>query len=249
MHWYTLIDTARVTNDYYTPIGDQTGPTAVWLYNPNAGQISVQYDFLGGSTPNGQVTLNTGQALLSPTVPNDSGARFYTTNSADVFYALAQIDTGGTSGDSTGGQIYDWGYTLVPASQLSPQVLVGMGLGCTTDCGSGQSRSVVWVTPVSGPTTIYVNFDGSGINCAGNPATDADLVFTNVSALASKTIRDASDENMTGATILTCNGTNIAAAWGQDPARSFSGDDEALDMGSSIPPLPNISFKKRPLSE
>jgi len=45
------------------------------------------------------------------------------------------------------------------------------------------------------------------------------------------------DYDMTGARILTCDGTKIAAAWGQDPARSGGNDEEALDMGTGIAPF------------
>jgi uncharacterized repeat protein (TIGR01451 family) len=44
------------------------------------------------------------------------------------------------------------------------------------------------------------------------------------------------DFDMTGAYIRTCNDVAFSAAYGQDPALSFSGDDEALDLGTFVPP-------------
>ena len=45
------------------------------------------------------------------------------------------------------------------------------------------------------------------------------------------------DWDMTGARIGTCDGTKIAAAWGQDPDLSGGNDEEALDMGTGIAPF------------
>ncbi len=44
------------------------------------------------------------------------------------------------------------------------------------------------------------------------------------------------DFDMTGSYIRTCNDALIATAFGQNPAYSFSGDDEAMDLGMGIPP-------------
>jgi hypothetical protein len=44
------------------------------------------------------------------------------------------------------------------------------------------------------------------------------------------------DNNMTGAKVFTCDGTRIAAAWGQDPARSGLNDDDAFDLGTVVFP-------------
>jgi hypothetical protein len=98
--------------------------------------------------------------------------RVYSNNPGDKFAALSTIDYGG--------QTYDWGYTLEPRKDLSTQVLVGLGLGCTepgTTIGgdrctrSTDSRSVIWVTPTK-RTTIYVNRDGSQASCPGGVNAD-----------------------------------------------------------------------------
>ena len=134
---------------------------------------------------------------------------------------------------------------MIPADKLSSQALVGWGYGNTTNNPSVASRSVVWVTPVS-DATIHIDFDGDG--------TVDDT--RSVSALASLKILDDSsvfsgaqdDQDMTGAIIYATDSTgapvDIAVAWGQDPARSFSGDNEALDLGTVVPPLPLVSAGK-----
>jgi uncharacterized repeat protein (TIGR01451 family) len=56
------------------------------------------------------------------------------------------------------------------------------------------------------------------------------------------------DEDMTGATIYAFDAVgdpvNIAAAWGQNPVLSGAGDDEALDLGTQIPPQPTLQAGK-----
>lgn len=42
------------------------------------------------------------------------------------------------------------------------------------------------------------------------------------------------DFDMTGAYIRTCDGTKLAATYGQDPTRTESSDYEALDLGTVI---------------
>ncbi|QQO55350.1 MAG: hypothetical protein N838_20375 [Thiohalocapsa sp. PB-PSB1] len=53
---------------------------------------------------------------------------------------------------------------------------------------------------------------------------------------------------MTGATIYAFDAVgdpvNIAAAWGQNPVLSGAGDDEALDLGTQIPPQPTLQAGK-----
>jgi uncharacterized repeat protein (TIGR01451 family) len=57
------------------------------------------------------------------------------------------------------------------------------------------------------------------------------------------------DFDMTGAFISTCDGTRLAAAYGQDPTKSESSDYEALDLGTVIVPyygsLIDISLDKQ----
>jgi hypothetical protein len=42
------------------------------------------------------------------------------------------------------------------------------------------------------------------------------------------------DFDMSGARLVTCDGTQLATAWGQQPSYSYSGDDQALDMGTVL---------------
>jgi hypothetical protein len=265
MRWYALAPRDDWSNDYYTPVGDSVGATRVWLYNPNDDAITVRYDFFGGSSPDSSINVAAHSAALSPAVPNGSGARFYSDSNADGvadgpdFFALTQTDTGASAGST--GQLFDWGHPLIPASELTSQVVVGLGFGNTTNDSDIASRSVVWVTPVK-DATIHIDFDGDGMvdatvsatalqsikiidnTTTGNDGTNppGQVAFPPVFTGAED------DQDMSGAIIFATDSNgdpvDIAVAWGQDPARSFSGDGDALDLGTVVIPLPVVEAGK-----
>ena len=118
---------------------------------------------------------------------------------ARLFYARRTNDASGSG--SSAGQLYEWGFSLVPSPLLSAQVLVGNGLGCTqpganlsgSTCPLGNvnnARSFVWVMPTSGTNVpIYVAYDGRAPVC---PATSANYndTFT-LNALRIRTVQQA----------------------------------------------------------
>jgi hypothetical protein len=238
MRWSTLAPLAQWDNDYYSPVGtapkSDGGSTKVWLYNPNNFAITVSYDFLGGGV-DGTITIAANSVALSPDVPNNSGARFFTT-SGDKFLPLSYTDINPPATSPTG-DLYEWATSLVPASKLTYQAIVSWGYGTTNPNGDA-ARSVVFVTPTA-QTDIWVDYDGAGVR-------DPVKVVDNAAALSSTKLVDPVDQDMTGAIVYTLNeagngpGANIVVAWGQDPARSGSGDSQALDLGTLVAPLPIV---------
>ena len=166
LRWYSLIPTEDWGNEYYTPVGDnsdgnENGPTRVFVYNPGASAITVSYDFFGGASPDGTFSVPVGASARSPAIPDGSGAKFYTDDDDDIFFALTVTDVEG-EGDFLSGEVYDWGHPLIPRDQLTNQALIGWGYGCTDGpipCTT--SRGVVWVTPVA-DATISIDFNGNG---------------------------------------------------------------------------------------
>jgi uncharacterized repeat protein (TIGR01451 family) len=235
MRWFALVPAAIWSSEYITPVGDSTAETKVVCYNGGTSSITVDYQYFTGTTLQRKtMTLapNTvGQSLF---IPTNSGARF---NSTGKFIALSTSDTL----SSTSGQIYDWGFPVMPRSQLSSQVLIGWGYGCTGKvCVGGQgSRSVVWITPTAN-ADLYIDYNNDGV------------VDSQVAAnyLSSTRITDT-DNDMTGAMIwATVRNTgpfgtavDIAAAWGQDGSRSFSNDNSALDLGTLVVPFYTVTVK------
>ncbi len=250
---YSLAPRADWSNDYYTPVGDSvggdgdisSGPTQVWLYNPNpTNDIEVTFERLvNGTLTSSIIIVPAGTSALSPAVPDNSGGRFFTAGEED-FFALTQTDS--TGGTDNNGQTFDWGHPLIPANQLTSQALIGWGYGNTQNNPSFANYSVVWVTPVTN-ADIFVDLNGDGV---------IDQTFDNVPGLASVKITDPGDKNMSGALIYAtdttgnlANPVDIATAWGQDPAITGGPGDttaqsRSLDLGTLIPALPILEAGK-----
>lgn len=254
MRTFSMAAIPDMGNDYFMPVADRvnngTSRVAAWLYNPSqTNTITVNWQ-IGSAT--GSANVPPGSVVFGPYVGGSdgrAGAHFFTQNGAP-FYALAQVDT--TPG---AGEIYDWGFPLMPNKLLTPQVLVGNGRGCTIlgatigddTCELGNpdnARSFVWVMPTSGTNVpIYVDYEG-GLPVCPETAGTFDSKFT-LNALQIRTVQQPDDLDMGGARIWTCApGVNLAVAWGQDPAKSYSGDDQALDLGTLVVPLPSVQVEK-----
>ncbi len=207
--WDALVPRPNWSNDYYTPVGtnpqtNNVGCTEVWVYNPNGSQITINYDRPGGSsypTADGSFTVSANSNAASPTATNlltlGNGARFWSAG-GQVFSPISVTDCT-KSTDDTDGRIMDWGAPLVPANQLTSEVLVGWAPGCSNESPDGicydpdrdvtnaGSRNVVFVTAVAA-TNIYVDTNGSGLSCSpGTPPTitGAEQSQTGAAALAS----------------------------------------------------------------
>ena len=246
--WDALIPRSEWSSDYYTPVGTQpkvgnAGCTEVWVYNPNAAAITINYDFPGGASPNGTFNVPANSSVASPNIPYNNGARLYTTGATPpVFLPISVTDcTKDTSGGD--GQIYDWGNPLFPASTLTPEVLVGWAPGCTNESPLGicrdadgapayqYSRNVVWVTPLAN-TTIYADLDGSGIVCPAGTGAERTIAAT---ALTSYRINnDPTSRNNVrdefAAVNYTTNGPNNTQAWTTN--WSETGDDGTAGGGA-----------------
>jgi uncharacterized repeat protein (TIGR01451 family) len=250
-----LLPTTLWTSSYYTPVstastgkgGTGGAGTTVWLYNPGASALGVNYTTRNGSG----ILTTTGLSVpagsyLPQIIPDGYGAHFESGGGA--FYAFST--TNSTDASTGGNQAWDWGYTLVPEDSLTPQVLVGLGIGRDPSSGTNPNEdgNPVWVTPVgNGDTavTVYVDFDS-------NPATGAltdpngnkyDASFS-LKELERAKIYDTGDNDQTGLLVyvLTPN-VRLAAAWGQDPLTATA-SAPGLDVGTGVPPLPLFSAGK-----
>ncbi|MEL7075833.1 MAG: SdrD B-like domain-containing protein, partial [Cyanobacteria bacterium J06582_2] len=232
--WFTLYPTEQWSNSYYSPVGTTlaSDPAQIFVYNPNSNPITVKYDTLNGTD---SFEIAAGEVYRYE-MPANSGAHFYTDNIEDKFFAIGAIDS-----DNASNATHDWGFSLVPESNLTPAAVIGWGPG------SGQENptvngSPVWVTATDA-TRIYVKYDE---DFAGTTQTDPngdeyDEHF-DISKLESLRIFDQ-DNDQSGMQIYTVDGTKITAAWGQDPANAGPGSPY-LDMGTTVLPLPVSSAKK-----
>ena len=135
--WYSIRPIDKISRSYVTPIGDSVGKTKIIFYNPHNTTLSYTFQYL----VNGVTKVATGnvvskQAAWSAVIPVGSGAWI---DGNQTFIPLTVTDSEDKDGNNytTGGTMYDWGCPLVPRDELTPEVLIGLGFGCTNNnCGS-----------------------------------------------------------------------------------------------------------------
>lgn len=237
--WYTQLPLNTWSNEYYNPVGSSGAnqPTQVYLYNPNATPITIDYETFVSS---GSFSVAAG-ATYQFTMPTSSGAVF-STQSGAKFFGVANVAAGPNNGGSSGSDndTWDWGFSLVPREILTPQVVVGWGPGADDVDNNGSpdaQGSPVWVA-VTESTVVYVDYDGdasTGPNVDPN-GNRYDVAF-NLNRLQQTKVYDNTDNDQTGMKLYTVDGTLITAAWGQDPSTAGAGNP-FLDLGTTVPPFP-----------
>jgi IgGFc binding protein len=125
--WFSLLDTAQWTTEYISPTGETYGRTKLVIYNPRPVSLTVTMDTLvNGTIRTANLLVPPMNYLLSPYVPDGSGARVKSTS---TFLPLSITDSEIKAADNftTGCQWFDWGFPLQPTADLTPQVLVAWG--------------------------------------------------------------------------------------------------------------------------
>lgn len=250
--WFQLLPTNFWSTAYYEPVSTPDNAqsvsgtsTVVWLYNPNTSSITVKYTTRTGTGGN---TLTTNSISVSAggyarqVIPDGYGAKFFTEDGSK-FFALSATDANNSSTNLGFNRTWDWGFALVPESALTPQVLIGLGIGRDPTSGTNpnENGNPIYVTPIgNGNTavTVYVDYDANPLT---GPLTDPNGNKYDV-ALSLRELDRAKvynpSGNQTGMLLYTLTtGVKLAAAWGQDPLTA-SAAAPGLDVGSGIPPLP-----------
>lgn len=102
---------------------------------------------------------------------------------------------------------------------------------------TGINGSPIWVTATA-DTTLYVDYAGDGWSTAQGDIT------VSLKALQSYRVYDNTDNNQSGLTVYTTDGTVLAGAWGEDPLAAGAGAP-FLDMGTVLAPYPDFVLKKQ----
>lgn len=214
----------RWSDDYYAPVGTASDgdETYVFLYNPDASAITVNYATKLGTGSFSVPGKGTYQYLM----PQDSAARF-TSAGEKPFWGIGTVGARPTANN-----VHDWGYALVPKDFLSTEVVVGWGAG--SEDGS-QNGNPVWVTS-AGATRIYVDYNGDRNGPNTDPNGAKYDVFLDVQPLTISRVFEP-DKDQSAMRLYTLNGTLITAAWGQDPA-SAGAARPYLDLGNTTPNFP-----------
>lgn len=213
---FTLVPQSLWDSAYYAPVGGfgGAGNTDIYLYNPNAADITVtSQDSLG--TASFTVPAGGAQAYsagVGRTVPQNSAVYL----SADqIFWAIGSADTEDYN--------YDWGYSLVPDRILTSEYYLGWAPG-SSEAVPTVNGSPAWITPVENDTTVYVDY--SPVD--GIP--DLVQVLDRIQILK---VYDPDNDN-TGMHIWATG--NIAVAWGEDGTTAAVGTPY-LDIGYTTLPL------------
>ncbi|MGB5661351.1 MAG: SdrD B-like domain-containing protein, partial [Thermoanaerobaculia bacterium] len=226
--WFSLIPFIDWGNSYFSPVGDTTTAgiaVHAYLYNPGTSAITVTEDDLLSLGDTFSVPAGSVFERQLPENATPSAVHFFTAGN-EPFYALVAVDRNG--------QVHDWGYTLIPERNLTIRAAVGWAPATTDPATFPENASPVWVTPVS-PTTFEFDCDGDGAPDFTSPSVAAlESYRVNIPSVPGCTVNDA-----TGMQITTVGDIKFAAAWGQDPANSGSGQSQQLDMGTSVLPIAN----------
>ena len=238
--WFALTPDEQWSSSYYAPVSTTLAadPAYVVLYNPNASAITVNWDTAtGAQTAISIAAKSTGYALMPA-----SAAHFYTSSGAK-FYAVGLIDA-----DATSNATHDWSYSLVPETYLTTKFVVAWGPGNNNAPVTGAANgSPVWVTTTAN-TSIFVDSstvtvkDSKGTVLVGDQVGNTTTYEYSVKALESYRLFD-SDNDQSGLTVYTIDGTLITAAWGEDPSIAGAGNPY-LDMGTTVLPFPDYVFTK-----
>jgi uncharacterized repeat protein (TIGR01451 family) len=230
--WYTLAPVSQWSDSYYSPVDKvNTEPADAYLYNPDTSDLTVETESNAGA--GSAVTIPAG-STARVSLAEGSGTHFFTTDGR-TFYGLVAFDR----------VAYDWGFSLIPESALTSQVMVGWGAGMDpTSTLPAENGNPIWVTvQSSGLTDVCVDHNGDG-----GPLTDPNgqgydelLLLDN---LDNARVYDP-DGDQTAMVLYVCDGSGarLAAAWGQDP-ETASGGQPAIDLGTAIPPLPALAAGK-----
>ncbi len=246
----TLLPLSLWSRNYYTPVSTPAGNgTRVWLYNPSGSAITINYDTRAGT--NAIVTAATNIAAGSygsVLLPTNTAARFYSGGgeTGPVFYAYSTTDSDVTT--TSDNQAWDWSFTLIPDTQLVPQLLVGLGIGRdpTSPVNPSENGNPIWVTTVGNGesnVTVYVDYDGDGIGPLTDPnGFNYDTSYS-VRELQQLKIYDPDGDQSSMLIYVLATNVNLAGAWGQDPLTSTAGAP-GLDVGTSIPPMDVLDASK-----
>ena len=228
----------------------------IWIYNPGSSRLTVtckstaktqtvtveprSYRFvIPAPKPSSTSFGKSGSSLSADLIYTGALSGTHLTANAP-FYALCTVDCIGTTASTTKSaglnRTWDWGFALVPEASLSSQVVVGLGLGRdpTSTVNPNENAAPIWVT-------APVIADGKSSTTVHYQLADGTQGAKTLSALQSLTLYG--NGNQTGMRVWTEDGTKLAAAWGSDPAKATAGQP-GLDMGTGIPPMPEIFMQK-----
>jgi hypothetical protein len=124
LRWFALLPESDWSNDYLAPVGDTAGVTVIFCFNPHDEAITIDYNI---TITNGTsyyvekkvLVVDPLSVMNTANIPEDSSSRLI---SKDTFLALSLTDTlvANKGFVDMHGQVFDWGFPLMPTRYESP---------------------------------------------------------------------------------------------------------------------------------
>ncbi|MEZ4959932.1 MAG: DNRLRE domain-containing protein, partial [Saprospiraceae bacterium] len=220
------------SDTYYTPVPTTASPDSavVMLYNSLNRSLDINWNF--GTSSSGTVTVPAKKAIRFPLNLSSTNAYKFTNPTGEAFTAIEIIDSYTPGGGGNLGPDFDWAFNLISENRLTNFAAIAWAPGGTDATVNGNP---IWVTPTAN-TTIYVKYDGDVLN--GGSTSPCGMhydVSYSVNKLSYKKLFD-SDNDQSGLAVFTCDGTDIAAVYGEDPSVAGAAFPY-WDVGSTIQPF------------
>lgn len=193
---------------YITPVHTtlKTAPVVAYFYNSSDTPMTLKWE--AGTGQSGAIEIPA-KGINFLTLNQAAGYEFESEDGR-TYTAIAVVDA------DNEGRDYDWAYPLVPVERLTNFASIAWAPG-SNDLSANYNP--IWVTPTKN-TTIYVKWDGDITSNTGNISPCGIPFDANypVGRLQSLKLYDNSsnDNDQSGASIYTCDGTTFSAVWGQD---------------------------------
>lgn len=225
-------------NTYYSPV-PTTGRAAtpadsavVMLYNSLNRPLTINWS--SGIPSSGTVNLPAKTVIRFPLAKSQTAAYKFVNPTGESFTAIQICDSYTPGGGGNTGSDFDWSFNLIALNRLTDFATVAWAPG---SLDGTRNDNPVWVTPTNN-TTIYVKYDG---NVSGNSGSMSpcgmryDATYT-LNALNFKRLLDPTDKDQSGLAVFTCDGTKLAAVYGED-ASTATVANPSWDVGSTIQPF------------
>ncbi|WP_218029039.1 Ig-like domain-containing protein [Segetibacter aerophilus] len=224
------------SNVYYTPVPTTLSPDSavVMLYNSLSRPINITWT--RGNNTTGVINLPAKTVKRFPLGLSATAAYKFTNPTKEAFTAIEIIDsyTPGYTGAAgqNDGSTFDWAFNLIAEARLTTFATIAWGPGSTDGT---TNDNPLWVTPASN-TTVYVRYNGDIQNgtLTSPCGLKYDVAYT-LNALNYKKLFD-SDNDQSGLAVYTCDGTKIAAVYGEDPSVANTANP-SWDVGTTIQPF------------
>ncbi|MBX7207515.1 MAG: putative Ig domain-containing protein [Verrucomicrobiaceae bacterium] len=227
---FTLYPRDQWSNTTYSPVGTASNgdQSYAFLYNPQGSALTINVT-TGSGTSNFSVPAG---GVYQYQLPQNQGAKFASASGLE-FFGIVTVGA-----NPTANNVHDWGFSMVPFDNLTPEAVVGWGPGSSD---LSQNGSPVWVTPTAA-TRVYVDYNGDRAGSLTDPLGGKYDAHYDLAALQSQKLFDP-DKDQTAMRLYTLDGTTISTAWGQDPATAGPGNP-FLDCGTTVLPFPVPVLKK-----